>query len=214
MSNPFEQNPWQSNSQQYTSGPRYGNAYDDEPAYSSTYNTNNNNSTMPGFNTTGYNNAWGSNESNKTEYDPNVYNSPPQTHLNQSPYGTAQSMPPPPSQFPYGGNQSLPSNNNAYRYSGTPYGNQTLHDGGTGYPPNSPTSSNTKPNATLASSAGPEPWNGEIYHPPNKWRFWFRFVILLASIGHLGFAAGARPVSWIYNGIFIFANGIQLIVFW
>lgn len=214
MPNPFEQNPWQSNSQQNTSGPRYGNAYDDEPAYSDAYNINNNNSTMPGFNTTGYNNAWGGNESNKTQYDTNVYNSPPQTHPNQSPYGTAQNMLPPPPQVPYGGNQSLPSHNDAYRYTGTPYGNQTLHDSGTGYPPTSPTSSNTKPNATLTPSAGPDPWNGEIYHPPNKWRFWLRFVILLASIGHLGFAAGARPVSWIHNGIFIFANDIQLIVFW
>lgn len=196
MSNPFEQNPWQSNSQQNISGPRYGNAYDDEPAYGGAYNNNNNHSAMPGFNTTGYNNAWGGGgESNKTQYEPNTYNSPPQTHLNQSPYGTAQNMPLPPPQSPYGGNQPLPSNNDAYRYTGTPYGNQTLHASSAGYPPNSPTPSNTKPNATHASSPGPDPWNGEAYHTPNKWRFWFRFVILLASIGHLGFAAGARPVS-------------------
>lgn len=192
MSNPFDQNPWQSSSQQNPSGPRFGNAYDDEPAYGNAYSSTNNN--MPGFSSTGYNNAWG--ESNKTQYDTDVYNSPPpsQAHPPQSPYGTAQNMPP--SQSPYGGNQSLSSNNDAYRYSGTPYGNQTLQAGGTGYPPNSPTVSNTKPSATPASSAGPDPWNGETYHTPSKWRFWFRFVILLASIGHLGFAAGARPVSF------------------
>ncbi|KAK4520275.1 uncharacterized protein ATC70_008408 [Mucor velutinosus] len=192
MSNPFDQNPWQSGSQQNTSGPRFGNAYDDEPAYGNAYNSNN---AMPGFSTTGYNNAWGD-ESNKTQYDTNAYSSPPppQAHPAQSPYDTAQNGPPP--QSPYGGNQSLPGNNDAYRYTGTPYGNQTLQAGGAaGYPQNSPTPSNAKPSATTVSSAEPDPWNGETYHTPNKWRFWFRFGILLTSIGHLGFAAGARPYS-------------------
>ncbi|CEP07816.1 hypothetical protein [Parasitella parasitica] len=189
MSNPFEQNPWQPSSQQSGDGPRFGNAYDDEQAYRGAYNNVENNN-MLGFSATGYNNAWGD-ESNKTQYDSNSYNT--QAHSSQPPYGMAQNMPS--SQSPYGGNQTLP-NNDAYRYTGTPYGNQSLHANNAGYPPNSPTLSNAKPSGTTASSsAGPDPWNGETYHTPNKWRFWFRFVILLASIGHLGFAAGARPYS-------------------
>ncbi|KAI8637093.1 hypothetical protein BD408DRAFT_425100 [Parasitella parasitica] len=189
MSNPFEQNPWQSSNQQTASGPRFGNAYDDQPAYGGAYDGAGGNN-MAGFSATGYNNAWGD-ESNKTQYDSNIYNS--QANSSQSPYGMAQNMPF--SHPPYDGNQALPKND-AYQYTGTPYGNQSLHASNAAYPPNSPAPSNSKPNGTAtSSSAGPDPWNGEAYHIPNKWRFWFRFVILLASIGHLGFAAGARPYS-------------------
>ncbi|KAI8050006.1 hypothetical protein BDF21DRAFT_432770 [Thamnidium elegans] len=165
MSNPFNENPWQE------SGPRFGNAYEstNNPAHINTYQQPihappSPSNYMPAYNTTGYNNTWGT-ESNKTEYPP------------QSAYD-GHNMAPPPIQP------------NAYQYTGTPYGNpsyQTNVPSVTPLPPHHP----TKP----TGSVGPEPWTGEVYHPPSKWNFWLRFLLLLASIGHLGFAAGARPYS-------------------
>lgn len=69
----------------------------------------------------------------------------------------------------------------AYKYTGTPYANQEHQ---------------YSPVATQeGKSVGPKPWNGETYRPPNKGRLWVRFILLLGSVGHLGFAAGARPVK-------------------
>lgn len=75
-----------------------------------------------------------------------------------------------------------PIQQSAYKYAGTPYANQE-------HPVYSPVATQE------GKPVGPDPWNGETYQPPSKGRFWLRFIILLASVGHLGFAAGARPVK-------------------
>jgi hypothetical protein len=185
MSNPFDQNPWQNSQQQEGGGPRYGNAYESNsnPPYGNAYEQpssytpqQQNSDTISPFSATGYNNAWSRGESNKTEYNNNDnFNSvSPQPQHQQD----------------------------AYQYTGTRYGNQAYQSGAySAAPPaeqetyqQSPQpTNNSKPNN---ESVGPDVWNGEIYHTPNKWRFWLRFVMFLASIGHLGFAAGARPVKY------------------
>ncbi|KAI9469789.1 MAG: hypothetical protein EXX96DRAFT_587452 [Benjaminiella poitrasii] len=196
MSNPFEQNnPWQGNNQPppQPPGPRYGNAYESNPPHGNAYETSSypaNNyqqqpqqqQSLPKFSATGYNNAW--EESNKTQYENNSWNSP-----------TPEPMLPP--QSPYATHTVPPTNNDAYQYTGTAYGNQPQMAGNaySAQPaPPSPLPA-TKPGEEAQMSAAPDPWNGEVYHTPNKWRFWTRFGLLIVSIGHLGFAAGARPYS-------------------
>lgn len=186
MSNPFEQNPWQQD-------PRYNNAYqsDGNPPYGNAYenNTTMNASTGGGFSSTGYNNAWEHRESNKTEYTANInaWDTTP-TQYQQAPSS------------PYALNNSVrPQQQDAYQYTGTPYGNQFGNNQGNAYSQQNESSLHQQQQQQQNKpSVGPDPWNGEIYHAPNKWRFWLRFVLLLASIGHLGFAAGAAPVSLNY----------------
>lgn len=76
---------------------------------------------------------------------------------------------------------------NAYKFTGTPYANQEHQ-----YTPVA-TQENQKP------TVGPKPWNGETYQPPHQGLFWIRFILFWASVGHLGFAAGARPVITFIN---------------
>lgn len=182
MSNTFNNdNPWQSQPNNNT-GPRYGNAYESEPIPSSAFTTGgggayDNSQQQPAYNdfsSTGYRNTWSGGESNKTEQP-------------QSPY-TSQ---------------------DAYQFTGTRYGNQTASGknaysaaslqpatGADSYQLKTKNSSTVVP-ADHDSTYSSQPLDGSenAYHAPSKWRFWFRFGILLASIGHLGFAAGARPVS-------------------
>lgn len=173
MSNPLDQNPWKGEPQYNNAGnPPYGNAYE---------NTTTTNQPAAGFSSTGYYNAW-TQESNKTEYTTNNNNAWDSTPSHY------QQVPP---QSPYAANNSVQPQQDAYRYTGTPYGNQSNQ-------PNAYSQPN-KQQQQNKQSAGPDPWNGEVYHTPNKWRFWLRFVLLLASIGHLGFAAGARPVRITQN---------------
>ena len=147
--------------------PPYGSAYDSQgnPPYGSAYGNSAQQHTTPGMNPIGYNNAWAG-ESNKTEYaNNNAWSAPSQNAVQPQ---------------------------DAYQYTGTAYGNQS-QQAGSAY--------STTPahlhvmNKPDNESVGPDAWDGEVYHTPNKWRFVLRFVLLLASIGHLGFAAGARPVS-------------------
>jgi hypothetical protein len=189
MSTPFNENPWQSGGA--GNGPRYGNAYESEPIPSNyaggrnaydqpVYNNNSQ------FSATGYNNAWGGGEG-----------APPPAAGESN--KTLQQ------QSPYLGHQD------AYQFTGTRYGNQAS-GGVNAYSAASPQPATndsyqlgTKNTSTVIpdndSTFPSQPYsNGaaEAYHTPNKWRFWFRFGILLASIGHLGFAAGARPVSLLF----------------
>lgn len=184
MSNPFEQNPWQQE-------PRCNNAYQSEgnPPYGNAYESNTTNPpTGGGFSSTGNNNAWEHRESNKTEYtaNNNAWDTTP-AHYQQAPSS------------PYASNNAVrpqPQQQDAYQYTGTPYGNQSGNHQANAYSQQTETSHHQQQQQQQNKpSAGPDPWNGEVYHTPNKWRFWFRFVLLLASIGHLGFAAGARPYS-------------------
>ncbi|KAI8977653.1 hypothetical protein BDF20DRAFT_805131, partial [Mycotypha africana] len=184
MSNPFESNPWQSsNTGGGGSGPIYGNAYDNEPTNGYSSYNNNNTAYNPSatynsqFSTTGYNNAWGD-ESNKTQYDHNhAYN-----QQQPSAYG--------------------PAGGDAYQFAGTRYGNQPPAAAASAYsnipaaspPPDKSTHHAATTATETTTSVGPDPWNGEVYHTPNRYRFWLRFVVLITSIGHLGFAAGAQPV--------------------
>ncbi|KAI8886375.1 hypothetical protein K501DRAFT_309919 [Backusella circina FSU 941] len=177
MSNPFGQNPWESNN----SGPAYGNAYEDDQttatrygnqnqqAYNSAYSTYQTNNVPTNNNYGQPTNAW---ESNKTEY--------PANNGNNAWEGPNS---PPISQTPV--QQSALVSQDAYRYTGTPYGNQ---------PPQVTTNLNQnekEANNNLISATEPE----REYHTPNKWRFWYRFLTLITSVGHLGFAAGAEPYS-------------------
>lgn len=81
---------------------------------------------------------------------------------------------------------------NAYQYSGTPYGNQPQNTGGA-YSNIPAETTPTEPNKANNESTSP-PTNDK-HRSPNQGRFWLSLITLLASIGHLGFAAGARPVS-------------------
>jgi hypothetical protein len=190
MSNSVDQNPWQN---QPTNGPRFGNAYESEPInspYGNTYGQ----TTMPqpGVSSSGYNNAWSHKESNKTEYlndGTNMQYIPtyPPPQQNSSPYDTSAYSP-------------MPAKQDAYQYSGTAYGNQPQPTG-SAYSSVPVVDNPTKPvgptnQSTTMVTAGPKPWNGEIYHRPSISRLCLRFIILLAGIGHLGFAAGAQPVKY------------------
>lgn len=191
MSNPFDQNPWHN---QPTDGPRFGNAYESEPldlpsgnAYEHAYGNAYSQPTttqQPDFN-----NAWSHKESNKIECQNDAHMpiySPSQQNL--SPYDMNAFSP-------------ISAQKNAYQYSGTVYGNQHRPTGNAYssvalVDPSPIKPVGPVPQSTTTVSAGPEPWNGEIYRKPSASHFWFRFAILLASIGHLGFAAGARPVMY------------------
>ncbi|CAO3674505.1 unnamed protein product [Rhizopus microsporus] len=81
---------------------------------------------------------------------------------------------------------------NAYQYSGTPYGNQPQNTGGA-YSNIPAETIPTEPNKANNESTSP-PTN-EKHRSSNQGRFWLSLITLLASIGHLGFAAGARPYS-------------------
>jgi hypothetical protein len=163
MSNPFDQNPWQS---QPTNGPQFGNAYESD--HGRTYHQ-----TQPGFSSSGYNNAWTHHESNKTEYS---------NSMNEYP--------------------SMPAEQNAYQYSGTAYGNQPQTTGSAyssaplvvAQEPAEPVAPMNQSIAT--SSAGLKASKDEKYYKPTAAQFWLRFIILLASIGFLGFATGAQPVKY------------------
>lgn len=192
--NPFEDNPWSGTN----NGPRYGNAYEDDNSNAwSTPSQQHHQSTpdpiprMPSpsdyrANSTVQQTTW--NESNKTEY--------PTT-------SSAWDQDPP---------SSIPSTpQNAYQYSGTRYASPALdktYEGDNAYSKVEMTTQATPPppaggkprpnNKNDAETALPPVWDEKRMNP-SKLRLLLRFLQLIASIGHLGFAAGASPVSCIYQ---------------
>ncbi|KAG1145367.1 hypothetical protein G6F37_004013 [Rhizopus arrhizus] len=168
--------PFDQNPWQDPHGPRYGNAYEDES--SAAYYVNSYGQPQMPMPMPGYS-ATGYNnawntESNKTEQEP-----VPQSNF-------------------------VPQD--AYQYSGTAYGNQPQNTGGAYshvsmndiHQQESPKKENE--NTTMDTAGG----GGDAYCKPPQLRFWLPLVAFLASIGHLGFAAGARPVK--RKGLIILKN--------
>lgn len=187
MSNPFEessnQNPWSNNNQ----GPPHGNAYD----------TGNTASHIP----------------------PPVLSSPalpPRKPVNtstSSPYGT-QRMPSPsdyndPTPVVNAwqeSNKTLDEDDrnawspspqpaaNAYQYTGTAYGNSPTVSNAY-----SPQTANPEPTASqkieTPMSVADDTTTNKKVGLPSKIRIILRLVLFIAAVGHLGFAAGASPVS-------------------
>ena len=190
--NPFEDNPWSGTN---NNGPRFGNAYEDDNSNAWSTPSQQHRSTpdpvprMPSpsdyrANSTVQQTSW--NESNKTEY--------PTT-------SSAWDQDPP---------TSIPSTpQNAYQYSGTRYASPTLnntYESDNAYSktevtsqatPPPPAGGKPRPNKNDAETALPPVWDEKRLNP-SKLRLLLRFLQLIASIGHLGFAAGASPVSYIY----------------
>ncbi|KAI7884569.1 hypothetical protein K492DRAFT_158215 [Lichtheimia hyalospora FSU 10163] len=187
--NPFEDNPWSGTN---NNGPRFGNAYEDDNSNAWSTPSQQHRSTpdpvprMPSpsdyrTNSTVQQTSW--NESNKTEY--------PTT-------SSAWDQDPP---------TSIPSTpQNAYQYSGTRYASPTLnntYESDNAYSKTEVTSQSTppppaggkpRPNKNDAETALPPVWDEKRLNP-SKLRLLLRFLQLIASIGHLGFAAGASPYS-------------------
>ncbi|KAI9275670.1 hypothetical protein BDA99DRAFT_496163 [Phascolomyces articulosus] len=180
--NPFEENPW--SSQQASSGPRFGNAYEDDNINNTTRMPSPSDYRAPTTTTTTTHtsntmNAW--NESNKTEY--------------------------PTSDSPYERVGSASPNQDAYQFAGTRLGNQEFSDPSSAYSKVQISSENNTPSPKPVPAGGkPRPSQNEIQESlppvwdksrlnPNKWRLLLRFLQLIAAIGHLGFAAGASPYS-------------------
>lgn len=172
MSNPFEDD---------TGGPRYGNAYDNTPM----------------------------------SPPPATFGSPalpPRNKPPTSPYGT-QRMPSPSDYH----QTSLPTTNawqesnktldedrnawspsptpqNAYQYTGTAYGN-TATGSENVYSPQPAVNQEHKIESPMAVSDNEATYNHPHTSFYSKIRFYIRIALLIAAIGHLGFAAGASPVS-------------------
>ncbi|KAI8089078.1 uncharacterized protein BX664DRAFT_279798 [Halteromyces radiatus] len=105
----------------------------------------------------------------------------------------------------YSSEDQQQANVNAYEFSGTRFGNQEQHLGNAyspvstptitpATPPRRPDTTETTSNKPDASSALPPVWDERRMHP-SKWRLLSRFILFIAAIGHLGFAAGASPKS-------------------
>ncbi|ORX56746.1 hypothetical protein DM01DRAFT_1234472 [Hesseltinella vesiculosa] len=176
--NPFEEssNPWSSEA---ASGPRFGNAYEDS-------GQNNNSWRMPS--PSDYRHESNKietthNESTKVEFNPQVH---------EQDTSTAWEAPASSRQTP---------DSNAYQFSGTRYGNVDHHSGNAysaapvaATPPPLPETPRPSNKSNKDDNGLPPAWDDKRMHP-SKWRALLRFIQLIASIGHLGFAAGASPVS-------------------
>jgi hypothetical protein len=172
MSNPFEQNsnPWSSSNE--PSGPVYGNAYEDT-----------NKVTSPAL--------------------------PPRAQP-ASPYGTQRMPSPSDYQQPTANawqesNKTLdegspsPQPQNAYQYTGTAYGNPASPTNAySPQPTHTPTpmhvsdDNNNKKNETIETDSISK--NSR----PSRIRLLMRFILFVFAVGHLGFAAGASPVSFFF----------------
>jgi hypothetical protein len=188
MSNPFEEN---------NNGPRYGNAYESS-SVSSPPPTFGGSPALP--------------PRNKPQVTTDVSNT-------NSPYGT-QRMPSP-SDYNHTtttttnawqeSNKTLdedrnawspsPQPQNAYQYSGTPYGNTANTENAYSPQPASATlntNSNEHSNkieSPMTVSDNDVTYNSHASSLPSKIRLLIRTVLFVFGIGHLGFAAGASPVS-------------------
>lgn len=183
MSNPFEepssnQNPWSSPSAN-SNGPLYGNAYE---------------------------------STNISSASPALPPRKPANNTASSPYGT-QRMPSP---SDYANNtpvvnawqesnktldeQEFGRNSpqqpvNAYQYTGTAYGNTSTP--ATAYSPqpvhNNAANTTSKIETPMTVTDSPATVNRADL--PSKIRLLLRVVLFISAVGHLGFAAGASPVS-------------------
>lgn len=180
MSNPFEepasgQNPWSSTSP--NNGPIYGNAYE---------------------------------STNISSASPALPPRKPANNTASSPYGT-QRMPSP---SDYANNtpvvnawqesnktldeQAFGRNSpqqpaNAYQYTGTAYGNPSSP--ATAYSPQPAAAAATTTKIETPMSVADSPTTANRGDLPSKIRLLLRVVLFIAAVGHLGFAAGASPVS-------------------
>lgn len=177
MSNPFETN---------TEGPRYGNAYENTPT-----------SPPPTL-------GMGS---------PAL---PPRNNITNSPYGTQRMpspsdyhQPPPPvmnnnawqeSNKTLEEDRMSPQPQNAYQYTGTQYGNTSATENAySPHPVHNTAAVNEQSHKietpmTVSDNEATYNTNNKA-GLPSKLRLLIRFILLVAGIGHLGFAAGASPVS-------------------
>ena len=194
MSNPFDTS---------NEGPRHGNAYEDT-------------------NVTSPSPAFGVNTGSPALPPRNM---PHQTNIaTSSPYGT-QRMPSPSDYHQPAttnnawqeSNKTLDEDNrnawsaspqpqNAYQYTGTQYGN-TSNTNENVYSPQMTSATphettganNSKIETPMAVSDAEATYNTNSKNTPSKRRLLLRFILLVAAIGHLGFAAGASPVSSIVS---------------
>lgn len=96
-----------------------------------------------------------------------------------------------------------PQPQNAYQYTGTQYGNTSTT--GNAYSPQPASATlnehNHKIEAPMTVSDNEATYNTSSKAGlPSKIRFLIRVILFIAGIGHLGFAAGASPVSCLYLG--------------
>lgn len=183
MSNPFEEN---------NSGPKYGNAYENSSV----------SSPPPIFNGT------------SSPALPPRNKPQQQVTTNNSPYGT-QRMPSPSDYHTtttatttnawQESNKTLdedrnawspsPQPQNAYQYSGTAYGNSPQPASAT---LNTTNENSNKIEAPMTVSDNDVTYNtSQASSLPSKIRWIIRIVLFVFGVGHLGFAAGASPVSFV-----------------
>ncbi|ORZ14599.1 hypothetical protein BCR42DRAFT_417264 [Absidia repens] len=194
--NPFEessavQNPWSNESSSTPSGgPRFGNAYEDN------------------------NNSWSGRMPSPSDYRQNDVNQQPRMESNKTEYVPSPS----PSPASPGGN--------AYQFTGTRLGNQDNQFGNaygspSATPVNPPATpprrpATTTPNDTTGNDGNkddalPPVWDDRRMNP-SKLRLLLRFVLFVAAVGHLGFAAGASPVSILSLFFIIIAYNIHILM--
>lgn len=174
--NPFEENnPWGTSSNAAPTGPRFGNAYEDD------------------------NNAWNGGPVNHMP-SPSDYRSNASTTNNAWSESTKIET-----TASEGNPSPIATPANAYQYSGTRFANQDtfagdayskvqVNDGSTPSPAPTPAGGKPRPNQEQLQEALPPKWDDARMNP-SKRRLLLRGGQLIAAIGHLGFAAGASPVS-------------------
>lgn len=192
--NPFD-DPWQPQQDQPYDGPRFGNAYEDDDNHKNAWGA----STMQMPEPVSLQNhphgpsggAWS--DSTKTEHHPmDAYDST--KHEQQDAWDTVYNQQQSPAMMAGGGD--------AYRYAGTRLGNQEDSFQGNSYSmvdtssPAAAAAGGGKANTTsptTVESGAPRPYNPSA--SPSPKRLLLRVGQLIASVGNLGFAAGASPVS-------------------
>lgn len=169
--NPFDDNPWAGSS----NGPRFGNAYEDD-----------NNTRAYGVekmpSPSDYK-AMGWNESNKIEYPANGHDE-------------QQNAWPQPDRI-----GSVSPQQDAYQFSGTrldenqnSFGNNAYSKVQVEESAPTPAGGKARPTQAEVEDALPPKWDDRRLYP-SKLRLLLRILMLVSSIGSLGFAAGASPVK-------------------
>ncbi|CDS07850.1 hypothetical protein LRAMOSA01799 [Lichtheimia ramosa] len=172
--NPFEENnPWSNSSKAAPTGPRFGNAYEDD---NNAWNGGpvNHMPSPSDYRSSASNNGWS--ESTKIEY--------PASESNPSPIAT------PANAYQYSGTRF----GNQDTFGGDAYSKVQVNDGSTPSPAPTPAGGKPRPNQEQLQEALPPKWDDARMNP-SKRRLLLRGGQLIAAIGHLGFAAGASPFS-------------------